>query len=116
MKRPIVIIESPFRGATPDEERVNVEYAREAVRDSIRRGECPFASHLLYPQALDDSRPDERALGIALGMQWAQFADFVAVYHDRGISEGMRVAIEKHLTAGLRIEYRSVRSNVATKG
>ena len=109
LNRPIVIIESPFRGATPAEEAEHVRYAREALADSIRRGECPFASHLLYPQALSDSLPHERALGIALGMEWARFVDFVAVYTDRGISDGMSSSIEKHLAAGRTIEYRRLR-------
>jgi hypothetical protein len=107
--RPFVIIESPFRGDTPEAEAANVAYARAALADSIRRGECPFASHLLYTQALNDTLPHERALGIALGLRVSAFADFVAVYSDRGTSDGMARAIEKHLVEGRRIEYRSLK-------
>ena len=60
----IVIIESPFKGRTPEEEAENIEYARKAMRDSLYRGEPPFASHLLYPQMLDDADEDERRMGI----------------------------------------------------
>ena len=53
-----VIIESPYAG---DVER-NVRYARAAMADCLKRGEAPFASHLLYTQegVLDDDIPGER--------------------------------------------------------
>lgn len=57
MKRRVVI-ESPLKG---DYER-NTAYARLALRDSLKRGEIPFASHLLYPQTLDDTDEIRRIL------------------------------------------------------
>jgi hypothetical protein len=81
-----VIIESPYKGDI----RLNKAYARLAMLDSIMRGEVPFASHLLYTQVLDDSDAAERALGIALGMEWWKVAQLVAFYIDLGMSEGMR--------------------------
>ncbi|GEM_PF-6649561 len=68
MKNEFVIIESPFKGETPVEEADNIAYAREAMRDSLYRGEAPFASHLLYPQALDDGDERERSMGIEAGL------------------------------------------------
>ena len=64
----LVIIESSFAG---DMER-NIKYARRCMRDSLIRGEFPFASHLLYTQEgiLDDTKPDERKLGIEAGFEW----------------------------------------------
>ena len=38
--------------------------ARRAMLDCLKRGEAPFASHLLYTQALDDSDAAHRKLGI----------------------------------------------------
>jgi len=66
MKR--VIVESPYKGDIP----TNVAYAREALRDSLMRGEAPLASHLLYTQegVLRDEIPEERALGIEAGLSW----------------------------------------------
>lgn len=64
MQGEIVIIESPFKGSTPAEEAENIAYAKEAMRDSLYRGEAPFASHLLYPQMLDDADERERRMGI----------------------------------------------------
>lgn len=51
-----VLIESPYAG---DVER-NIHYAREAVLDCLKRGEAPYASHLFFPQVLDDLKPEER--------------------------------------------------------
>lgn len=83
----LVIIESPFAGDI----EANVAYARKAVSDSLRRGEAPIASHLLYtqPGILDDTNPDERSLGIEAGLAWGRYADKTVVYADRGITSGM---------------------------
>lgn len=91
--RPLVIIESPYAG----EVERNVRYARLAMRDSILRGERPFASHLLYtqPGILDDSKPTERALGIGLGFDFWEQATLIAFYVDLGWSRGMLVAKER---------------------
>lgn len=93
----LVIIESPYAG---DVER-NVAYAREAIRDSLIRGESPIASHLLYTQSgiLRDEDPTERALGISAGHAWRRVCDAVVFYMDHGMSSGM-VEMEQVLTAG----------------
>mgnify|MGYP003693619951 CR=1 FL=1 len=90
--KPIVIIESPYAG---DIER-NVAYARACMRDSLLRGEAPYASHLLYtqPGVLRDEVPQDRELGITSGFAFRRLADVIAVYTDLGISSGMRRAIE----------------------
>jgi len=88
---PLVIIESPYAG---DVER-NLRYLRACLRDSLLRGEAPFASHGLYTQALDDDVAAERVIGIVAGQEWTTAADFVAVYTDLGTSSGMRAGIAK---------------------
>ena len=97
-----VIIESPFAG---DTER-NLGYARACLRDCLLRGEAPLASHLLYPQALDDDIAHERSLGMAAGWVWFAAAEAMVVYTDFGISEGMRRGIERAKSEALAIEYR----------
>lgn len=99
----LVILESPFRGAELAE-----EYAREAMRDCLLRGEAPFASHLLYtqPGVLRDDVPEERAMGIAAGLAWGKQAEKTVVYTDLGISEGMRLGVERALEEGRPVEYR----------
>jgi len=98
----LVVIESPFAGDV----EANVEYARRALLDSLRRGEAPLASHLLYPQVLSDTDPDERRQGIEAGFAWNEHAGTVAVYADRGVSNGMRQGIEAALDLGIAVEYR----------
>lgn len=100
MKR--VIIESPYKG---DVAR-NTEYARDCLRDSLSRGEAPFASHLLYTQVLNDKDPSERAQGMAAGLAWAEHADLVAVYCDLGLTVGMQLGLDAHIRAGRRVEIR----------
>lgn len=81
--------------------------------DCLRRGEAPIASHLLFPQVLDDANPEQRALGIAAGTAWMVkgVCDAVVVYIDRGISNGMREAINLANTLGLTVEIRTLPSN-----
>jgi hypothetical protein len=85
-----VIIESPYRGVPRA-----LEYARAAMADCLKRGEAPFASHLLYtqPGVLDDETPSERELGIRAGLHWGFVADATVVYTDLGITPGMRQGI-----------------------
>ena len=89
----LVILESPYAG---DVER-NTEYARACLADSLRRGEAPIASHLLYtqPGVLDDDDPGERELGINAGHAWMRVADAVVVYADYGTSQGMAEGIAR---------------------
>lgn len=102
----LVLIESPYAG---DVER-NVAYAKRAVCDSLGRGEAPYASHLFFtqPGVLDDLDPGDRGLGIEAGLAWGARADLTAVYVDLGISDGMRLGIERAQAQGRRIEYRSL--------
>jgi hypothetical protein len=96
-----VIIESPYAG---DVER-NLNYARLCLLDSVKRGESPIASHLLYTQVLDDTIPEERELGINAGLEWLNVADKHVFYIDYGYSKGMLYARE---ISELEIEERKI--------
>ena len=91
----LVIIESPFAATTTEQAARHIAYARAALRDSLLRGEAPFASHLLYtqPGVLDDKDELERFVGIEAGLAWGPEADMVAVYEDLGVSHGMQLGI-----------------------
>lgn len=101
-----VILESPYAG---DVEQ-NLAYARACIRDCLDRGEAPIASHLLFtqPGILRDEVPLERERGIAAGLAWLDVAEAMAVYIDRGISNGMRNAITAARNANVAIEIRSL--------
>lgn len=85
------IVESPYMGATQELLARNKAYARAAIRDSILKGEAPFASHLLYtqPGVLRDEVHEERELGMGLGWHIMKHADRVVFYTDLGWSSGM---------------------------
>lgn len=102
----LVIIESPYAG---DVAR-NTAYARRAVADSLRRGEAPIASHLLYtqPDVLDDTDPEQRQQGIEAGLAWGKHAELTAVYIDRGTSAGMALGIQRAVAEGRPVDYRSI--------
>lgn len=102
--RRLVILESPFAGDVGE----NVLYARDCLLDSLRRGEAPFASHLLYTMVLDDDVPGERTLGIEAGLTWGAVADATVVYTDRGISEGMQKGIARAEAEGRPVEFRKL--------
>lgn len=98
----LVVIESPLFG---DVTR-NVRYAYACLRDALRRDEAPLASHLLYPQVLDDADPLERRLGIEAGLAWHWRADAVIFYIDLGFSSGMEAARKRAQNARVPTELR----------
>lgn len=102
----LVLIESPYAG---DVAR-NLRYLRDAMRDCLLRGDAPFASHALYTQdgVLDDALPNERTLGIEAGLQWGAKAEVTVVYTDLGISDGMKIGIERAYCDGRPVIQRSL--------
>jgi hypothetical protein len=101
-----VILESPFAG----NKEKNLDYARRCIRDSIKRGEAPIASHLLYtqPGILRDEVAEERALGIDAGLAWVAVAEAMVLYIDLGLSPGMQEAMRVAQRSGLPTELRSL--------
>lgn len=89
----LVVIESPFRAISPEDHVRNVEYARACLRDALKRGDAPMASHLLYTQALDDGDPLQRSYGMEAGWAWFKVAQAVVFYTDLGFSQGMNAAL-----------------------
>ncbi|CAM0036880.1 hypothetical protein VPHK122_0036 [Vibrio phage K122] len=92
----LVIIESPFAASETRTVEQHIEYARQCMRDSLMRGESPYASHLLYTQegVLDDLSPSERKMGIEAGFKWRDVSELTCFYVDLGWSSGMIQAIK----------------------
>lgn len=82
--RPLVYICSPFAGDIQQ----NTENARQYCRFAIEHGAIPFAPHLLYPQFMDDDKPEERALALDMGIRMLDLCDAVWVFGST-ISAGM---------------------------
>ena len=95
-----VFISSPFRpkGASEEERekdiRKNIRMAQAACKFAIGKGCVPYAPHLYFPQFLSEDEPDEREMGMLLGITWLARCDELWVIGDR-ISEGMAKEIEK---------------------
>lgn len=99
---PVCIIESPFRGDMV----ANRKYAIRAALDCLQRQEVPYASHLFFPQFLDEMTPHERETGLTAGYAMWWSAAKIAFYVDRGWSSGMQRAHERANKLGYVIEIR----------
>lgn len=103
-----VIIESPFKGYTIKEAIRNKAYLKAAIRDSVLRGESPYASHRMLPGALNDNNEEERKLGITAGYAWWEGAYCIAFYTDLGWSRGMLAARDRALKLEMTISERNI--------
>ena len=90
MKNNMVFICSPYRGDT----KRNISKARTYARFAADSGKSPVASHLLFPQFLEDTKADERIKGIELGLVQMKVCDEMWIFGTK-ISTGMEYEIEK---------------------
>ena len=88
----IVAIESPWAGL--DAGTKAKRYLRNCIRDSLVRGEIPWASHamLAWTEALYEMEEEQREEGMEVNKQMIQKVDLVAFYVDFGMSKGMERA------------------------
>ena len=98
--RPIVYICSPYAG---DIEK-NVKAARVYSRFAVDRGFIPFAPHLLFPQFMDDTNPQERELGLFFGNALMSKCSEVWVFGSV-ISPGMQAEIKRARWKNYRLRY-----------
>lgn len=91
-----VFICSPYRG---DIEK-NVAAAKRHARIAAVCGYCPVAPHLFFPQFLDDSDPQERILGITLGIEMMKDCDEVWLFGSN-ITSGMAYELEQVRKLGI---------------
>lgn len=108
-QKTIVIIESPYAGDIEE----NLAYVRACMSDCFDRGEVPFASHALYtqPGVLDDTKPEERKLGIEAGYAFWDCASLICFYNDFGWSPGMDNAFMRAILLEKDIQIRSIYAN-----
>ncbi len=95
-----VYVASPLAG----DYNKNVEFARSACRYVISCGYIPLASHLLYPQMLDDKNSFERQLGTGFGLRLIQLCSEVWAFGER-ISSGMAQEIAYATSLGIPVKY-----------
>lgn len=98
--RPIVYICSPNAGDI----ETNVVAARRYSRFAVEKGYIPIAPHLLFPQFLNDSDPNERELGLFLGNAIMSKCSEIWVFGSK-ISNGMAAEINRARWKNYRLRY-----------
>lgn len=99
-ERPKVYIVSRYAG---DVEK-NVASAIRYCRFAIDKKKMPIASHLLYPQIVDDNNPDEREIGTMYGLALLALCDEVWCFGET-LSAGMEQEIKEAKRLGKPIKY-----------
>ena len=97
-----IYVASKYAGDVEANAKAAVGYCRYV----ISRKCIPIASHLLYPQMLDDGNPKERELGLSFGLALIRLCDEVWVYGES--SPGMKQEITEASRLGKPIQYREV--------
>ena len=98
--RPLVYICSPFSGKV----KKNKRKARKYCRFALEQHTIPFAPHLLFPQFMDDSSPEERQLAMFMNMIMLGPCEELWVFGER-ISAGMKQEIHKAERKHMKIRY-----------
>ena len=98
-----VYICSPLRG----DYDANIAAARTYCREAVEAGHLPVAPHIYLTQFLDDNKPEEHSLGLALGRQLLEDCDELWVYGEP--SEGMKAEIELAKKLGIKIVSKTAR-------
>ncbi|QGT99522.1 hypothetical protein SYNTR_0929 [Candidatus Syntrophocurvum alkaliphilum] len=96
----IVFICSPFAGDI----KGNSQRARRYGRFAVSKGAVPFVPHLLYPQILNEHDPEERNLGINLGLNILAKCQELWVFGEY-ISPGMSIEINQAKKLMMPIKY-----------
>ena len=98
--RPIVYICSPYAGDI----ETNVVAAPRYSRFAVEKGYIPIAPHLLFPQFLNDSDPNERELGLFFGNAIMSKCSEIWVFGSK-ISNGMAAEIKRARWKNYRLRY-----------
>lgn len=94
-----VYVASRYAGDVVANTTAAIGYCRRVIQD----GYMPIASHLLYPQILDDKNPAERELGLSFGLALLQMCDEVWVFGK--VTKGMAGEIEEAQKLKKQIRY-----------
>ena len=98
--RPKVYIVSRYAGDV----KTNIRNARKYCRFAVGKKKNPLASHLLYPQFLDDNKAQEREIGLQYGLALLKICDEVWCF-GADMSEGMEKEIAAARRKNKRIRY-----------
>ncbi|QRN84851.1 DUF4406 domain-containing protein [Clostridia bacterium] len=99
-KKKIVFICSPFAGDID----WSTKRARRYGRFAVTQKTVPIITHLMYPQFLEETDPEERQLGLDLGLVLLGKCHELWVFGDK-ISSGMSVEIKSAKRWNIRVRY-----------
>lgn len=88
-----VYICSPYRAEDSAELDRNIDYAQQLTRQALNAGYAPITPHLYIAQCMNEREPEERARGMAAGLELLKMCDLVMAGTKYGISEGMSMEI-----------------------
>lgn len=92
----LVYIAFPYAGDVEN----NIAFAKAACRYAMEQGCTPVAVHLLYPQFLNDLIPEERELGIQMGLRVLKACDELWICGEF-ISAGMQTEYQAAKELGI---------------
>ena len=95
-----IYVVSPYAGDTIRNTELAISYCQYV----IEKGKMPVASHLLYPQMLDDDDPDEREMGRMFGLALLAVCHEVWVF-GKNITDGMKEEIAEAERLNIPVRY-----------
>ena len=98
----IVYVASKLRGGIEG----NIEKAKEYTRYALDKGVIPITPHLFYTTVLDDTKEEERKLGMDIGLELLEICNEIWVFGE--VSEGMVREIKLAGKLGKKILYKDV--------
>lgn len=99
----IAYICSPYRAASEAELDNHIEYAQEITKRALAAGYAPITPHLYITQVTNDNIPEERAAGMAAGLELLERCDVVITGGRYGISDGMQAELSRATKLGIEI-------------
>lgn len=99
MRERFIYICSPCQGDMEKNITKAQDYCREAVE--FFPDVVPIAPHIYCTQFLDDTQPEERAIGMEMGIAFLSMCSEIWVYGMENPSEGMKREIEYAMEHGI---------------
>lgn len=96
-----IYVASKYAGDVSANRRSAVRYCKYVIENDG----MPIASHLLYPQMLDDRDPDQRELGCMFGLALLAICDEVWCFGNVSDSEGVQKEIAEAKRLGKTVRY-----------
>ena len=96
-----IYIYSPLR----DNYALNITRAKWYCREVAKRGHIPIAPHVYCTQFLEDTDPEEREMGMEIGLNLLDICDEVWVFGYQ-LSTGMKAEIERAANKGIPVYFK----------